>query len=123
MAATQRIGFTQEQNQLSIIFKALGHPARLAILDLLIEQEQIMYKEITFHVKLSAPTISRHVHVLLQSGLIGYEKIANATFYTINPLMIDLAKSVLSDMKDKSIDKEIDYSRTSFFNTGYKEGF
>ena len=39
MASIQRIGFTRYQNDLSKIFKALGHPARIAIIDLLLEKK------------------------------------------------------------------------------------
>lgn len=62
--------FTAKQNQLSILAKAIGHPARVAIIDFLLKQQTCICKDIVGEVPLSQPTISQHLRELKKVGLI-----------------------------------------------------
>jgi DNA-binding transcriptional ArsR family regulator len=62
--------FTDRQNQLSILAKAIGHPARVAIIEFLLKQQTCICKDIVGEVPLSQPTISQHLRELKKVGLI-----------------------------------------------------
>lgn len=67
------------------VFKALGHPARLAIVDRLARGECCVCEllDLTEYRKLSGPTISQHLLVLKGAGVIGDEKRGKKIFYRL----------------------------------------
>jgi len=56
--------------QLALLAKALGHPARVHILKLLLAQEQCIAGEIADGLPLAASTVSQHLKILKDSGLV-----------------------------------------------------
>lgn len=62
--------FTEKQNQVASLTKAIGHPARVAIIDYLLQQESCICKDIVGELPLSQPTISQHLKELKKVGLI-----------------------------------------------------
>jgi len=114
MASIQHKGFNQSQSQLSLIFKALGHPARIAILELLAKEKRVMCKELVLSTPLSSSSISSHLKILFESGILGYEKEQNVTYYVINPLVLENAKKSLKLLSRQSLEFDYDYSRTYF---------
>ncbi|GAB5416308.1 MAG: metalloregulator ArsR/SmtB family transcription factor [Crocinitomicaceae bacterium] len=112
MASIKRSGFTPAQNDTSNIFKALDHPARIAILEFLII-ESVPCKYLEAELKMAKSTLSRHMQVLFDCGIIGYEKIINETYYSINPNAIDHATIFLSETL-KRPNREINFNRLYF---------
>lgn len=70
MGLTKTENFTLEQNELADIAKALGHPARIAILQHLLKVNACICGEIVDEVQLAQPTISRHLKELKAVGII-----------------------------------------------------
>ncbi len=70
MGITKTIGFSSETNEIAEILKALGHPARIAIIDYLIKVESCICGEIVNELPLAQPTISQHLKALKNAGLI-----------------------------------------------------
>jgi DNA-binding transcriptional ArsR family regulator len=70
MTATKTEGFSPEILELAKIMKALGHPARLAILQLLIERQACICGSIVEALPLSQATVSQHLAALKEAGLI-----------------------------------------------------
>lgn len=66
-----------------MIFKALGHPARLAMVDELARGERCVCElmRMTQLTKFSGPTISQHLLVLKNAGIIADEKRGKMIFY------------------------------------------
>jgi len=62
--------FTQEQNDLAAMAKALGHPARIAILQHLLSIGACITKDIVEELPLAQPTISQHLKELKKAGLV-----------------------------------------------------
>lgn len=62
--------FTAEQNQVAALFKALAHPARVAILQYLARQQGCICNDIVEEIGLAQPTISQHLKELKSQGLI-----------------------------------------------------
>lgn len=114
MASIQRSGFSSEQNQFSNIFRALGHPARIMLIELLIQEKRINCKLLALEVPLSATTVNRHIRVLYECGILGYEKYLNQTFYVLNPLVFEHAGQYLSTKYQNNERNHIDYRKVHF---------
>jgi len=67
------------------IFKALGEPVRLEIIEFLRDGEKSVL-EMTEHLKVIQPVVSRHLKILKACGLVKDRKEGNQRFYSItNP--------------------------------------
>lgn len=71
--------------------KALSHPARLTILEFLASQETCICREIVEQLPLAQATVSRHLKVLLEAGLIQVTRKGVTSCYCIDaPSLSDL---------------------------------
>ncbi|MCB0395182.1 MAG: winged helix-turn-helix transcriptional regulator [Flavobacteriales bacterium] len=62
--------FSLRDNRIAVIAKALSHPARVAILRFLLEQESCYCGDIVNEMPLSQSTVSQHLKELKSAGLI-----------------------------------------------------
>jgi ArsR family transcriptional regulator len=60
----------QEGVELALIAKALGHPARVRILQLLLAQDSCYCGQLVEELPLAQATVSQHLKVLKEAGLI-----------------------------------------------------
>jgi DNA-binding transcriptional ArsR family regulator len=95
MGATKSEFFTAEQNKLAEIAKALGHPARIAILDHLMKVNACICGDIVEELPLSQPTISQHLKELKNAGLIQGNVEGNSICYCIHPESIELINNYI----------------------------
>lgn len=70
MGATKTEEFTVKQNKIAKYMKALGHPARIAILEVLIKKQACICGDIVDELPLSQSTVSQHLKELKEAGLI-----------------------------------------------------
>jgi ArsR family transcriptional regulator len=71
---------------LAEMFKAMGHPVRVQIVDLLSRfGGQVCVCDIEAHFALSQPTISHHLRVLRQAGLVEAEQRGLWVYYVTAP--------------------------------------
>lgn len=70
MGITRTDLFTKEQNHLARLAKALGHPARIAILQHLLSATACINSDLVEELGLSQATISQHLKELKEIGLI-----------------------------------------------------
>jgi predicted transcriptional regulator len=70
MGTTKTEQFTTEQNKLALMAKALGHPARIAILEHLYKTDGCVCGGIVDEIGLAQATISQHLKALKDVGLI-----------------------------------------------------
>ncbi len=70
MGLTKSEIFTDQQNQISIIAKAFGHPARVAILQHLFKTNTCICGDLVDEIGLAQPTISQHLKELKNTGII-----------------------------------------------------
>src|SRR5690606_42096168 len=91
MGATKLQFYTEHQIEMARLCKSLGHPARIALIEALIENKHLNCNDLRFYVPLAQSTISRHLKELYEAGVLGYNNIYNNTYYYIN-------KKVLSDI-------------------------
>ena len=70
MGITKSEIFTTEQNQLALLAKTLGHPARIAILQHLFSMNDCVCGHLVEEIGLAQATISQHLTALKNVGLI-----------------------------------------------------
>ena len=70
MGTTKTEHFTEQQNELATLTKAIGHPARIAIIQHLIKVNSCICGDIVNELPLSQPTVSQHLKELKNAGLI-----------------------------------------------------
>ncbi len=85
------------------IAKALGHPARIAILKILAKRNTCFCGDITEVLPLAQSTVSQHLKALKSAGLIKGEVEGVRTCYCLNPDGIKELKSLLSELSDELI--------------------
>lgn len=108
MPLTKSTYFNEKQNALATIAKALGHPARIAILEVLMKEETCVCNDIVSQLPLAQATISQHLKVLKEAGLIKGEIGPNKSCYCINPdgwkLSNDMLGGFMNDYNDLNTD-------------------
>ncbi|WP_313807622.1 metalloregulator ArsR/SmtB family transcription factor [Flavobacterium sp.] len=62
--------FTEEQNNISLLAKALGHPARVAIIEYLLKIDSCICGDIVDEIGLAQPTVSQHLKELKNAKII-----------------------------------------------------
>jgi ArsR family transcriptional regulator, arsenate/arsenite/antimonite-responsive transcriptional repressor len=92
--------FTEKQILIARFGDALGHPARIAILDLLAKQTCCFHGDMAEELPIANSTISQHLKVLKDAGLIQGEITPPKTKYCINKENWNLAKGLLIGFLD-----------------------
>jgi predicted transcriptional regulator len=88
--------FTKEQEQTARFAKALGHPVRIAILELLNSQACCYHGDMADELPIAKSTLSQHLKELKDAGLIQGDITPPTTKYCINRENFKLAKSLLN---------------------------
>ncbi len=86
-----------EAAELAPLFKAIADPVRLRLLSLIACHEggEACVCDLTVAFDLTPPTISHHLKVLKQAGLIDSERRGTWVYYWINPSMLERLAVVL----------------------------
>jgi len=82
------------------VFKALNDPTRREVLDLLKTQD-LSAGEIADHFNIGKPSISHHLDILRQAGLVSSEKQGQFVIYSLNTTVIDDLLTWMISLKDK----------------------
>jgi ArsR family transcriptional regulator, arsenate/arsenite/antimonite-responsive transcriptional repressor len=77
--------FDPELNSAAVLFKALAHPARLAILQYLAETKVCITGDISDEIPLSRTTVNQHLKELKNAGLIQGTVDGVKVNYCLNP--------------------------------------
>src|SRR5580765_713167 len=96
MGATKTEHFTDKQNAVATLTKALGHPARIAIIEYLIKVDACICGDIVNELPLAQPTISQHLKELKNAGLIKGSVEGNSICYCIEEKAIEKLQSYFS---------------------------
>ena len=84
MGITKSDIFTEEQNLVATYAKVLGHPARIAILQELIERQSCVCGDLVTEIGLAQATISQHLKELKNAEIIQGEVEGTSVCYCIN---------------------------------------
>jgi len=85
------------------IAKALGHPARVAILKILASRNTCFCGDITEILPLAQSTVSQHLKALKEAGLIQGNVEGVRTCYCLNPDGIKELNNLLSELSDELV--------------------
>ena|SRR5690606_35785903 len=100
MGITKSEEFTLKDNRIAGYAKALGHPARIAILRLLIQKQECICGDIVDELPLSQSTVSQHLKELKAAGLIQGNISGAKVCYCIDEKEWKLAKERLDQLFD-----------------------
>ncbi|MEO6902025.1 MAG: metalloregulator ArsR/SmtB family transcription factor [Bacteroidia bacterium] len=98
MGATKTDHFTDQQNQIATIAKALGHPARIAIIEYLMKVNECICGDIVLELPLSQSTVSQHLKELKNAGLIKGNIVGNSICYCIDDKILTTLQKYFSKM-------------------------
>lgn len=90
--------YTSEEEQLAKFAKALGHPARIAILKFLASQESCFFGDIHEVLPIAKATVSQHLTELKNVGLIQGEILPPKVKYCINKENWHLANLLMNNL-------------------------
>ena len=82
--------FTEEHNTIASLAKAIGHPARVAIIAYLLKVDTCICGDIVNELPLAQPTVSQHLKELKNAGLIKGSIEGNAICYCIDEIAIEI---------------------------------
>ncbi|MCG8475312.1 MAG: metalloregulator ArsR/SmtB family transcription factor [Cytophagales bacterium] len=85
MGITKRELFTEEQNELAALAKALAHPARIAIISHLLNASECINSDLVKELGLAQATVSQHLRELKAVGIIRGTIEGVSICYCINP--------------------------------------
>lgn len=88
--------YTEKQEQLARFAKAMGHPARIAILSFLAKQDSCYFGDIHEELPIAKATVSQHLKELKDAGLIQGEIETPKVRYCINKENWELARKLFA---------------------------
>ncbi len=89
-----------DHERVARIFKALGHPTRLWMVDHL-RKGELCVREFVDRTELDFSTISRHLSLLKEAGIVSDRKEGKQVFYRINfPCIIDMISCMEQQASD-----------------------
>jgi DNA-binding transcriptional ArsR family regulator len=89
MGASKTEHFTNKQNEIATLAKALGHPARIAILEYLTTVDTCICGDIVNELPLAQPTVSQHLKELKNAGIIKGSIEGTAICYCIDESVLE----------------------------------
>ena len=98
MGVTKTEHFSDKQNQIAILAKALGHPARIAIIEYLMSVDSCICGDIVNVLPLAQPTVSQHLKELKNAGLIKGNVEGNAICYCIDENTLETLQNYFTDV-------------------------
>lgn len=98
MGVSKTDGFTDFQNEIANFAKAFSHPARVAILQQLIEKRACIGAELVEELPLAQATVAQHLKELKRIGLIKGEVDPPKVSYCINEEVWQRMKSLLEPL-------------------------
>ena len=106
MGATKTEYFTDKQNQIAALAKALGHPARVAIIEYLMNVDTCICGDIVNELPLAQPTVSQHLKELKNVGLIKGNIEGNSICYCIDEKVLEILQTYFAAVSTKLENKK-----------------
>lgn len=101
MGITKNHIHTQDQIELARLFKALGHPARIAIVENLLIHENLNCNDLRLYIQLAQSTISAHIKELHNVGILGVRVIGSNAYYEIHKNALEQITGYLDQLFQK----------------------
>jgi len=99
MGTSHTESFTPEHLALAELFKALGHPARLAIVHAIAAQQACVCGEFVEITGLSQATVSQHLKELKSAGIIQGSVLGPKTCYCLSASALALLNATVAQLQ------------------------
>jgi len=106
MGITKTIGFSEETNQMAEILKALGNPARLEIVKILMKAPDCICGDIVEILPLAQSTVSKHLSELKKVGLIKGSISGNTICYCLDEKVIQNIQNFITTIESSCINSK-----------------
>ncbi|RRB04689.1 ArsR/SmtB family transcription factor [Larkinella rosea] len=103
MGVTKTEIFSDQQNRLADLAKAFAHPARVAILQVLIAKKACVCGDLVDELPLAQPTVSQHLKELKRIGIIKGEIDPPRVCYCINETVWEEARQTFGTLLDSFV--------------------
>lgn len=101
MGVSKTEQFSDVQNELSILFKALSHPARIAIIEYLLTVDSCICGDIVNVLPLAQPTVSQHLKELKNAKIIKGSIEGTSICYCLNEETLQKFENYFQNIKNK----------------------
>lgn len=91
-----------DEERLAEVARALGNPARLRILDMLATQAECSGSEVFSGLTLAQSTISEHLRVLRDAGLVASRPAGTSTLYCVRRDALDQFAATVQKLADSA---------------------
>lgn len=105
MGATKTESYSENQIDIALKAKALGHPARIAIIDYLVKVNACICGDIVNELPLAQPTVSQHLRELKNAGLIKGSIEGTSVCYCIDEKAVAELLHYFSGIANKLVNK------------------
>lgn len=106
MGASKTDHYTDKQKSIAVMTKAIGHPARVAIIEYLLKVDSCICGDIVDKLPLAQPTVSQHLRELKNSGLIKGNIEGNSICYCLDEKAIEKIKNYFTGISEKLVSKK-----------------
>ena len=86
---------SEQATSVAPMFKALGDPVRLRLMSLIASAPEVCVCDLTDGFALSGPTISHHLKVLREAGLVESDRRATWVWYRVRPEALQQLSALL----------------------------
>ena len=97
MGVTKRIAFKEDINTIAEVFKALGHPARIQIMNILLSKKSCSCGAIVEVLPLAQSTVSNHLLELKKVNLISTSFSGKSSIYSVEESKLNLLNLFISN--------------------------
>jgi DNA-binding transcriptional ArsR family regulator len=95
---TRPVEGIEADEELAVLAKAIGHPARVQIMRLLVRREACICGDIVDELPLAQSTVSQHLKVLKDAGLIRGEIDGPRVCYCVEPRVLRRLKALVGSL-------------------------
>jgi DNA-binding transcriptional ArsR family regulator len=106
MGASKIINYSEEELLIAKFAKALSHPARVAIIKLLLEKQSCICGDIVEDLPIAQSTVSQHLKELKESGLIKGNIDGASICYCVDTDVLQKANDILNKVLGASIQSQ-----------------
>ena len=103
MGASKIINYSEEELLIAKFAKALSHPARVAIIKLLLEKKSCICGDIVEDLPIAQSTVSQHLKELKEAGLIKGNIDGASICYCVDTDVLQKANDILNKVLGASI--------------------
>lgn len=108
MVQVKKNNYTESQQEMATLLKAMAHPARVAIMGHLLKINACIVGDIVDELPLAQPTVSRHLKELKNAGLIKGSVEGNTICYCVDERGIEKLYQYFSGFSSQLIKQESD---------------